>query len=302
VNLRSVWRSGVATRIAIVVLGIIVLSTIFANVLAPYSPLEIDVTAIMQPPTWHHLLGTDELGRDILSRMLYGGRLSLTVGLVAVAIEFSVGMVVGVLTGYVGGFIDTIVMRVVDVMLAMPGLIFALFIVAILGPGLVNVMIALGIGGIPGIVRVARASTLAFREREFVEGARAVGASLWRITIHHLMPNILPPILVLVFLDIGGYILSASALSFIGLGAQPPSPEWGAMLAQGRNYFPEAWWMTVYPGLLIGAVVLCVNIIGDTFRDALDPALRGSIGQPRSAIQDLRAAASKSDGLEAAAD
>jgi peptide/nickel transport system permease protein len=301
-NLRSVWRAGVATRVAICVLAFIVLCVILANVIAPYNPDQVDVTAIMQGPSWHHLLGTDELGRDIFSRMIYGGRLSLTVGLVAVAIEFVGGVLVGVFSGYIGGFVDTIIMRVVDVMLAMPGLIFALFVVAILGPGLFNVMIALGIGGIPGLVRVARASTLAFREREFVEGARASGASLWRISIVHLVPNILPPILVLVFLDIGGYILSASALSFIGLGAQPPSPEWGAMLADGRNYFPEAWWMTVFPGLLIGIVVLCVNVIGDTFRDALDPALRGTIGMSRSAMQDLKQAATPGEELEAVAE
>jgi len=277
--MRTVWRSGIATRVAVVVLAFIVLCVVFANLLAPYSPIQVDVTAIMQPPSWHHLLGTDELGRDILSRMVYGGRLSLTVGLVAVAIEFTIGVIVGVLSGYIGGIVDTIIMRIVDVMLAMPGLIFALFIVAILGPGLFNVMIALGIGGIPGLVRVARAQTLAFREREFVEGARAAGAGLWRVSVVHLVPNIMPPILVLVLLDIGGYILSASGLSFIGLGAQPPSPEWGAMLADGRNYFPQSWWMTVFPGIAIGLVVLCVNVIGDSFRDSLDPALRGSIGR-----------------------
>jgi peptide/nickel transport system permease protein len=287
----TLWRSGVSTRVAMVVLGVIVLAVALANFLAPYSPDQVDVVAIMQPPTWHHLLGTDELGRDVLSRLLYGGRLSLTVGLVAVAIEFVVGVVIGVFSGYVGGFFDTVLMRVVDVMLAMPGLIFALFIVAVLGPSLVNVMIALGIGGIPGLVRVARASTLALREREFVEAARACGASVWRVSVVHLIPNILPPILVLILLDVGGYILSAAGLSFIGLGAQPPSPEWGAMVADGRNYFPEAWWMTVFPGLAIGVVVLCVNVIGDSFRDWLDPALRGTIGLTRSAMRQARPSA-----------
>lgn len=293
--MRTVWRSGLPTRVALVYLAITVLVVVLANVLAPYSPDQVDVTAIMQGPTWHHLLGTDELGRDILSRLMYGGRLSLSVGLVAVFIEFVGGVVIGVLSGYIGGVVDTIVMRVVDVMLAMPGLIFALFIVAVLGPGLFNVMIALGIGGIPGLVRVARASTMALREREFVEGARAVGASMWRVSMVHLVPNILPPILVLVFLDVGGYILAASGLSFIGLGAQPPSPEWGAMVADGRNYFPEAWWMTVFPGMLIGLVVLAVNIIGDSFRDSLDPSLRGSIGLNRSALKDLKDAAASHD-------
>lgn len=301
--MRTVWRSGVPTRVAIVYLSIVVLVVIFANFLAPYSPDQVDVMSIMQGPTWHHLFGTDELGRDILSRIMYGGRLSLTVGLAAVVIEFSVGMVVGVLVGYIGGIVDTLVMRVVDVMLAMPGLIFALFIVAVLGPGLFNVMIALGIGGIPGLVRVARASTLAYREREFIEGARAAGASMWRLTVVHLIPNILPPILVLVLLDVGGYILAASGLSFIGLGAQPPSPEWGAMVADGRNYFPEAWWMTVFPGIMIGFVVLAVNVIGDSFRDSLDPALRGSIGQSRtSALQDLRTSTGVDEGEVAAAE
>lgn len=277
--MKALWRSNAATRVGMVVLGLIVLSVILANWIAPYNPTQVDVLAIMQGPSWRHLLGTDELGRDILSRLLFGGRLSLTVGLVAVAIEFSFGVVIGVVSGYIGGWFDTIVMRITDVMLAMPGIIFALFIVAVLGPGLVNVMIALGIGGIPGLVRVSRGSTLGFRHREFVEGALAVGAPMWRVTMRHLVPNILPPILVLVFLDVGGYILAASALSFIGLGAQPPSPEWGAMVADGRNYFPQSWWMTVFPGLLIGLVVLCVNVIGDTFRDRMDPTLRGSIGK-----------------------
>lgn len=277
--MKALWRSNAATRVGMVVLGLIVLSVILANWIAPYNPTQVDVLAIMQGPSWRHLLGTDELGRDILSRLLFGGRLSLTVGLVAVAIEFSFGVVIGVVSGYIGGWFDTIVMRITDVMLAMPGIIFALFIVAVLGPGLVNVMIALGIGGIPGLVRVSRGSTLGLRHREFVEGALAVGAPMWRVTMRHLVPNILPPILVLVFLDVGGYILAASALSFIGLGAQPPSPEWGAMVADGRNYFPQSWWMTVFPGLLIGLVVLCVNVIGDTFRDRMDPTLRGSIGK-----------------------
>lgn len=277
--MRALWRSSAATRVAMVILGLIVLSVILANWIAPYSPTQVDVQAIMQGPSAQHLLGTDELGRDILSRLLFGGRLSLTVGLVAVAIEFVFGVTFGVVSGYIGGWFDTIVMRITDVMLAMPGIIFALFIVAVLGPGLVNVMIALGIGGIPGIVRVSRGSTLGFRHREFVEGALAVGAPMWRVTTRHLVPNILPPILVLVFLDVGGYILAASALSFIGLGAQPPSPEWGAMVADGRNYFPQSWWMTVFPGLLIGLVVLCVNVIGDTFRDRMDPMLRGSLGK-----------------------
>ncbi len=293
--MRSVWRSGLPTRIAIVFLAITVFVVIFANFLAPYSPDQIDVLAIMQGPSWHHLFGTDELGRDILSRVMYGGRLSLTVGLAAVAIEFTIGVSVGVVVGYVGGIIDTIVMRVVDVMLAMPGLIFALFIVAVLGPGLFNVMIALGIGGIPGLVRVARASTLSYRGRDFVEGARASGASLWRVTMVHLLPNILPPILVLVFLDVGGYILAASGLSFIGLGAQPPSPEWGAMVADGRNYFPEAWWMTVFPGVLIGSVVLAVNVIGDAFRDVLDPTLRGTVGIRRATMPAMRATAGEDE-------
>lgn len=277
--MKAVWRSNAATRVAMVILGLVILAVILANWIAPYNPTQVDVLSIMQGPTARHLLGTDELGRDILSRLLYGGRLSLTVGLVAVGIEFLFGVTIGVVSGYIGGWFDIIVMRITDIMLAMPGIIFALFIVAVLGPGLVNVMIALGIGGIPGLVRVSRGSTLGFRHREFVEGALAVGAPMWRVTMRHLVPNILPPILVLVFLDVGGYILSASALSFIGLGAQPPSPEWGAMVADGRNYFPQSWWMTVFPGLLIGLVVLCVNIIGDTFRDRMDPTLRGSIGK-----------------------
>lgn len=272
--MRLLWDKGTVVRVALVGIAVIILAALLAPLVAPYDPMAVDPSHRLLPPNRQHLFGTDQLGRDGFSRVVWGGRLSLTVGLIAVAIELVVGTVVGVVSGYLGGVVDTVVMRLCDVMLAMPGLVLALFIVAVLGPGLTNVMVALGIGGIPGVTRLVRGATLALREREFVESARAAGASAPRVMARHILPNVLPPILVLTTLDVGTIILAGAALSFIGLGAQPPSPEWGAMLTGARDYFTRAWWLSVFPGLAIVTVVLCLNVMGDAVRDVMDPWLR----------------------------
>jgi peptide/nickel transport system permease protein len=271
------WNTGGTTRVAALVLAVIILSAIGAPEIARISPLVMNIPFRLHGPSSAYPLGTDGMGRDVWARMLYGGRLSLTVGLVAVAIEFVFGTAVGVAAGYAGGWLDLAVMRLTDIMLGIPGLILALFVVALLGPGLFNVMIALGIGGTPGVARFVRGVTLGIRQRDYVQGAVAVGLPTVWIALRYILPNALPPVLALATLDVGTIILTAAGLSFIGLGAQPPSPEWGAMLADAQKYFPHGWWLSVFPGLAITLVVLCLNIVGDAARDVLDPRLsRGS--------------------------
>lgn len=274
--MRKLWQKGWPVRIALLGLGLVLLLVALAHWIAPYGPLDVVIQERLQPPSLAHPFGTDRLGRDVLSRVLHGGRLSLTVGMIAVAINLAGGILLGLAAGFFRGRFDLLVMRVTDIFMAMPGLIFALFIVAVLGPGLPNVMLALGIGGIPGMTRMVRGSVLAVQGREFVEAAQALGASRLRIMFRHILPNVLPPILVLATLDAGGAILAASGLSYIGLGAQPPTPEWGAMLTESRNYLTQAWWLSAFPGLAIMTVVLCLNIVGDAVRDILDPKLRGA--------------------------
>jgi peptide/nickel transport system permease protein len=234
----------------------------------------MSVTAIMAPPSPDHWFGTDQYGRDILSRVLYGARLSLQTGLVAVAIAATTGSLLGLAAGYYGNLTDSIIMRMVDVMLAFPGILLAMAIVAVLGPSLINVMIAVGIGATPTYARVVRSSVLSAKELPYVLAARSIGTSNARQMFVHILPNTLSPIIVLSSLSIAAAILAASGLSFIGLGAQPPTPEWGAMLNQGRTYLREAWWMTTFPGLAIMVTVMSINMIGDGLRDALDPRLR----------------------------
>ncbi len=269
--MKRFWRTGWTTRIASGVLAAVALAALAAPVLARVSPLLMDIPVRLHQPSPGHVLGTDGMGRDVWSRMLFGGRLSLTVGLVAVVIEFCCGTLLGLAAGYAGGWFDLAVMRVIDIALGIPGLILALLMVALLGPGLQNVMVALGIGGTPGVARLVRGLTLGIRERDYVAGAVAVGLRPVGIGLRYVLPNALPPVLAVASLDTGSIMLAAAALSFIGLGAQPPSPEWGAMLADAQKYFPNAWWLSVFPGLAITIVVLCLNVVGDALRDVLDP-------------------------------
>jgi peptide/nickel transport system permease protein len=258
---------------ALVIIAFILLA-IFAPIISPMDPIEISQDR-RAAPSAEHLLGTDELGRDILSRIIYGARISLRVGLVAISIALTIGAFLGVIAGYVGGWVDAIIMRLTDIMLAFPGILLAIAIVAILGPSLFNVMIAVGIESIPAYVRTARASTLSIKEMEYVMGARAMGASTGRVIFRYIFPNIAAPLIVLATVGVAGSILAAAGLSFLGLGAQPPTPEWGAMLSNARNFLRDAWWMSTFPGISIMLVVLALNMFGDGLRDVLDPRGRG---------------------------
>jgi peptide/nickel transport system permease protein len=253
------------------VLGIIVLAAIFAPITAPHDPLTMTMANQFQAPSWNHPFGTDEFGRDILSRVIYGARYSLRVGVLATLLAVGGGTLLGLVAGYFGGWVDNLGQKLIDVMLAFPGLLLALVIIAILGTGLQNVLLALGIGGIPYYARLMRGQVLALKQREFVEAARVIGAGHPRVMLRHLFPNTLSPLIVIASLDLGASILAAAALSFIGLGAQPPTPEWGAMLSAGRDYMREQWWIASFPGLAIVVTVLGFNLLGDGLRDALDP-------------------------------
>lgn len=267
------FRYPAATVGGFVVL-LFVITAALAPFLAPYDPLQLFPGKQLQPPSWQFLMGTDDLGRDILSRLLYGSRISLEVGLIAVTIASTIGTMLGILAGYFGSWIDTIIMRLMDIMLAFPGILLSIAIVAILGPGITNVMIAVGIEAVPVYARTVRASTLSIKEKEFVVGAQAIGASVWRIMFFYILPNVLAPVLVLATLGVGIAILTAAGLSFIGLGAQPPQPEWGTMLAEARTYLRSAPWLALFPGGAIMLIVLSLNLLGDGLRDALDPYMR----------------------------
>jgi peptide/nickel transport system permease protein len=236
-------------------------------------PTQMGDDVFLAPPGPEHPLGTDDLGRDVLARVLHGGRISLVVGLVAVGIATVVGGLVGLISGYYGGRIDQVLMRIIDLLMAFPGVLLALLVITVLGRGLVNVMLAVGIADIPAFARLVRGSVLLAREHVYVEAARATGAADRSVLFRHVLPNVFAPMLVVATLEVGNAILVASSLSFLGLGAQAPSPEWGAMLAAGREYIRTAWWLTVFPGVAIAAAVLAVNMLGDGLRDALDPKL-----------------------------
>jgi peptide/nickel transport system permease protein len=258
------------------VLIILLLVAFFAPLLTQYNPLDVQVANRLQPPSSAHLFGTDQLGRDVFSRVLYGTRISMRVGIIAVTISLLVGTFVGIIAGYWGKGIDNTIMAVNDVLLAFPGLLLAIAIVGILGPGLNNVMIAVGIGGIPDYIRVARNQTLSIRNLEYVQAAISIGAGRLRILFRHILPNIMAPIIIMAAMGMAGAILASAALSFIGLGAQPPAPEWGAMLSIGRSNLREAWWLATFPGIAITITVLAINLFGDGLRDVLDPRLKGS--------------------------
>jgi ABC-type dipeptide/oligopeptide/nickel transport system permease subunit len=260
-------------RVGAVVVACLVAASAAAPWLSAHDPAAMGVDEVLAPPGPGSWFGTDDLGRDVLTRVLHGGRLSLTVGLVAVGLAAVAGTLVGLVAGYYRGRVDGAIMRGVELLMAFPGVLLALLVITILGRGLTNVMIAVGMADIPGFVRLVRGSVLAARENLYVEAARASGAPDRLILCRHVLPNVFAPLLVVGTLEIGNAVLVASSLSFLGLGAQAPSPEWGAMLAAGREYMRSAWWMTVFPGLAIVLTVLGVNLLGDGLRDALDPKL-----------------------------
>jgi peptide/nickel transport system permease protein len=238
--------------------------------IAPYDPLAL-TGASRQSPSPFHLLGTDLLGRDLLSRMLFGARISLSIGLISVGIGLCVGGLLGLVAGYYGGGVDSVIMRLIDALLAFPGVLLALVVIAALGPGLVNVMVAVGVSSVPLYARLVRGSSLSIREQEYVQAARAVGSSDRRIMLRHVLPNLVGPIIVLSTLQVGSAILIGSALSYLGMGAQPPAPEWGLMTVDGQAYLSSAWWISTFPGLAIFSVVIGFNLTGDGLRAALDP-------------------------------
>ncbi len=276
-KLQETWRRLRKNRWAMGGLSLIIflaLVAIFANQIAPYGYNEQDYLRILQGPSRENLLGTDNLGRDVLSRIIHGSRLSLSIGFITTGIGLTVGGFLGALAAFYGGRVDNLIMRFMDVILAIPGFIFAIALVTALGPSLTNLMIAVGINTIPYFARIIRSSVMSTKENEFVEAARVIGSSdLW-IIFKHLIPNSLAPILVQATLRIGDTIIIASGLSFLGLGAQPPLPEWGALLSAGRGYLRVAWWMATFPGIAIMITVLAFNLLGDGLRDALDPRLK----------------------------
>ncbi|MCL2696308.1 MAG: ABC transporter permease [Clostridiales bacterium] len=263
-----------AAMAGLFVLLLFILCAIFADYIAPF-PYELqNMKALKQPPSLSHLLGTDNYGRDILSRIIYGARISLMVGFIAVSFSALTGGLIGALAGFYRGRLDNILMRFVDTLLAIPSILLAIAIVNILGPGLVNVMIAVGISTVPSYARVVRAAVLSIRDSEFIEAAQAIGDSNFAIIMYNILPNCMAPIIVQATLGVASAILSAASLSFLGLGLRPPTPEWGAMLSEGRQYIFDAPWLSTYPGLAILIVVLALNIFGDGLRDAFDPRLK----------------------------
>lgn len=255
-------------------LAVLVIASALAPLLTSYDPLAVTPALRLRPPDAQHLFGTDDFGRDIFTRVLYGGRISVQVGLVSVAISCSVGTLLGLLAGYYGRRLDALIMRAMDVILAFPGILMALVIVAVLGRSLTNVMIAVGVANIPVFTRIVRGSTLAIKELDYITACRALGAPDWRIMLRHIFPNVLTPIIVIATNSVAGAIIAGAALSFLGLGAGPPTPEWGIMLAEGRVYLRNATWVTTFPGLAIMLTVLAINLLGDGLRDVLDPRLK----------------------------
>ena len=274
--LRIVVRNRLAA-VALVVLGLFVVVAVLGERLAPYGQNEVSSADKLQGPSTDHLFGTDQLGRDVFSRVLIGAESSLRVGLVAVGIALVAGVVFGLVAGYYRGWIDDVIMRCMDVLFAFPAILLAIAILAIRGRGATNAMIAIGIVYTPIFARVTRASVLSVREEVFVRAARSIGAGDLRIMSRHVLPNVAAPVIVQTSVSLAFAILSEAALSFIGLGTQPPEPSWGRMLADGRGFIQDAWWIAVFPGLAIFAVVLSFNVLGDALRDALDPRQRSAI-------------------------
>lgn len=268
------FRRNKTASIGAAICIILALVAVSAPVTAPYDPIKQSFRDQLKPPSLLHLLGTDEFGRDVFSRILHGARLALLVGFVAVSIALVAGVALGVVSGYFGGWIDNIIMRVMDVLLAFPYILLAIGIMAILGPSLVNVMIAIGIVSVPEYARVVRSSVLVVKGEDFIEAARAVGADDRWIIFRHVLRNCLGPVIVQATLSVGRAVINAAGLSFLGLGAQPPAPEWGSMLNAGRPYMFDAPWITAFPGIAILVTVLGFNLLGDGLNETLDPRLR----------------------------
>ncbi len=263
-----------AAVIGLIILLVLIFCAVFADVITPYDYAAQDLKNRFVSPCYAHPFGTDNLGRDILSRVIYGARISLSVGVLSVCLSAVVGIILGAIAGFYGGAPDNLIMRVMDIFLAIPNLLLAISIAATLGNGIPNLIMAIGIGAAPTYARIVRASVLSLKEQEFVEAARAVGASDAQIIASHIIPNCLAPIIVQMTLGVASAILSTASLSFIGLGIAPPTPEWGSMLSAGRQYIRDAWYIVTFPGLAIMVTIFGLNLFGDGLRDALDPKLK----------------------------
>ncbi len=276
-----IWRLRMGAIGGLVILGL-VCTAILCPVLSPHDPYKQDITKRLKPPSWmegglpRHLLGTDHLGRDLLSRIMYGTRISLTVGIFAVLLQVLIGVGLGLLAGFYGGKIDSVISFFVNCMMGFPFILLAMSLIAVLGPSLQNIIIALGVTGWPVFTRVTRIETLRLRDREFVLAAISLAFSAPRILIRHILPNLLPSVLVLGTVEVARAIIQESLLSFLGLGIQPPTPSWGVMLAEGRNYMLMQWWLATFPGFAIFLSALGINLLGDALRDLIDPHLRKS--------------------------
>jgi peptide/nickel transport system permease protein len=275
--LKIIFRQYIKNKLAIagaIVIIILSVAAIFSPLLTRFDPDAINLNEIYQPPSWHHPFGTDMNGRDVFARVLYGARISMSVGFISSGLAGLIGVIIGALAGFFGGKIDNILMRFVDLILCIPSFFLLLMVIAMLEPNIYNVMIVIAITSWPGLARLVRAEVLSVRERDYVQAAIALGISRWRIIWRHIIPNVMAPVFVAVTLGVAAAILVESGLSFLGLGVQPPTPSWGNILAQGRSVMQFAWWMTLFPGLAIFVTVLGYNLVGEGLRDALDPRLR----------------------------
>jgi ABC-type dipeptide/oligopeptide/nickel transport system permease subunit len=273
----AVWRRARRLRnltIGAILIGGLIAAAALAPWIAPHDPVRGELDDYLQAPSGRYWFGTDTFGRDVFSRVVYGARISLGVGVAVQASALTLGVGLGLLSGFYGGRVDNVIMRLSEIIFAFPGLLFAIAIMAVIGPSLYNVFIALGLVSWTSLARVVRGAVLAVKEQEFVEAARALGASNRRIILRHLLPNIVAPAIILVTLGIGGAILAEASLSFLGLGAQPPTPSWGSMLTVGRDYLTEAPWLSLYPGVAIFLTVMGFNLLGDGLRDLLDPRMQ----------------------------
>lgn len=274
---RDVFRRFKKNKTALaglIFIGILIICAIIPSLIAPYGIDEQNLGSRLEAPSKEHLFGTDDFGRDIFSRVIFGARISLIIGLISVSISASIGITLGCISGFYGGRIDNAIMRFIDIMLAIPNILLAMSIVAMLGNSFINLIIAIGIGTVPEFSRIVRASVLDVKDEEYIEAARSIGASDLRIILKHILPNCMAPIIVQGTLSIAISILSAASLSFIGLGVSPPTPEWGSMLSSGRPFIRDYWWVVTFPGVAIVLSVLSFNLFGDGLRDALDPRLK----------------------------
>jgi peptide/nickel transport system permease protein len=277
---RSLWgdamrrlRGNPGSMAGLVILTVVIAAALLAPYITRYDPVEIVPSERLQPPSGQYWFGTDGFGRDIYTRIVYGGRISLRVGIISVAIASLLGVTGGMIAGYTGGRLDSLIMRTADIMLAFPGILLALVVIAVLGPSLFNVMVAVGISAAPTYARVARGMVLKVKAEAYVESAVAIGTPSGRIMMRHILPNILGSLVIVATLGVAGAIIAGAALSFLGLGATPPTPEWGLILSEGRGYIRHAWWITTFPGVAIMVTVLSINLLGDGLRDALEPRM-----------------------------